>query len=136
MNGARWVQKNLLEPVPKADVRVFVVWFKMYPGDAENQWRSEALPDARAEHRWDEPKSAGRWFLEHLSEMKPTRGGDGVFPQRVDAMWDTYLLFDANATWTDRPTSIVSWGYTVMRTRDRLQKDFDYVIAARPTTVP
>lgn len=103
----------------------------MYPGDSESRWPREALVDSRVEHRWDEPKSAGRWFLEHLSEMTPTRGGDGVFPQRVDAMWDTYMLFDADATWTTRPSSILSWGYTVMRTHDQLKRDFDYVVSAR-----
>lgn len=113
---------------------MFVVWFKMYPGDAESRWPREVLFDPRVEHRWDEPKSAGRWFLEHLGELKPTRGGDGVFPQRVDAMWDTYMLFDRDAKWETRPSSIVSWGYTVMRTRDQLKKDFEWVMSARPVT--
>jgi hypothetical protein len=96
----------------------------MYPGDEESKWPRELVTDRRVEHRWDEPKSAGRWFLANLQSLHPSGGGDGVFPQRVDALWDSYLLFDRQAAWNDRPSGVVSWGYTVMRTRAQLQKDF------------
>jgi len=127
--GARWAQEALLAKHPKADARVFVIWFRMYPGDAESKWPSELLTDARVEHRWDEPKTAGRWFLTNLQSLRPSRGGDGVFPQRVDALWDSYLLFDRGATWNDTPNGVLSWGFTVMRTRPQLLKDFEFAIA-------
>jgi len=41
-------------------------------------------------------------------------------------MWDTYVLFDRTAKWTDRPTGVLSWGYTIMRTRDQLVRDFEF----------
>lgn len=110
---------------------MFAVWFKMYPGDSESSWPSALLTDARVQHRWDEPKSAGRWFLENLKSLRPSRGGDGRFPQRVDAMWDTYILFDRSAAWKDKPDGLLSWGYTIMRTRDQLQRDFNYTIQPR-----
>lgn len=66
--------------------------------------------------------------LHNLGSLKPTGGGDGRFPQRVDAMWDTYLLFDREAQWTDAPTSIVSWGYTIMRTKDEFLRNFETVV--------
>ena len=131
MAGARWAQDELLAKNPKADVRVFVIWFRMYPGDAESRWPRELLTDRRVEHRWDEPKTAGRWFLTNLQSLHPSRGGDGVFPQRVDALWDSYLLFGREATWNETPGGVLSWGYTVMRTRAQLQKDFQFVIANR-----
>jgi hypothetical protein len=121
----------LLAKHPKADVRAFVIWFRMYPGDAYSKWPSQLLTDSRVEHRWDEPKAAGRWFLSNLGSLRPSRGGDGVFPQRVDALWDSYLLFDRNAVWNDTPNGLLSWGYTVMRTRPQLQSDFDFAIANR-----
>ena len=124
MAGARWAQNELLAKHPSADLRVFVIWFRMYPGDAESRWPSEILTDRRVIQTWDEPKAAGRWFMTHLNDLKPSRGGDGRFPQRVDALWDTYLLFDRDATWNMTPTGVLSWGYTVMRTRDQLMKDF------------
>ena len=121
----------MLATNPDADVRVLVIWFSTYPGDAETKWRSDLLTDARAGHRWDEPKSAGRWFMTNLRALRPARGGDGIFPQRDDAMWDTYLLFDRRAVWSDAPTGLLSWGYTVMRTRAQLLKDFRFAVASR-----
>jgi len=112
-------------------VQVFVIWFRMYPGDAESKWPSDLLTDRRVEHRWDEPKTAGRWFLTNLQSLRPSRGGDGAFPQRVDALWDSYLLFDRGATWNDTPSGVLSWGYTVMRTRPQLLKDFQFAITNR-----
>jgi hypothetical protein len=102
----------------------------MYPGDSQAAWPSALLTDRRVQHRWDEPKTAGKWFLENLRTMRPSRGGDGRFPQRVDAMWDTYILFDRDADWKDVPDGVLSWGYTIMRTRGQLQKDFDFVAAS------
>jgi hypothetical protein len=110
---------------------VFVIWFKMYPGDEESRWPRELLTDSRVEHRWDEPKTAGHWFLANLQSLHPSRGGDGVFPQRVDALWDSYLLFDRSANWNDTPSGVLSWGYPVMRTRAQLLKDFQFAIANR-----
>jgi hypothetical protein len=126
--GARWAQNDLLATHPKADARVFVIWFRMYPGDAESKWPGELLTDPRAEHRWDEPKAVGRWFLTRLTALRPSRGSDGMFPQRSDALWDSYLLFGREATWNEIPTGVLSWGFTVMRTRDQLAKDFQFAV--------
>ena len=128
MAGARWAQHDLLEKNPAADVRVFVVWFRMYPGDQESAWPREILLDRRVIQTWDEPKVAGRWFMSHLSGLRPSRGGDGRFPQRDDALWDSYLLFARDATWTSAPTGVVSWGYTVMRTRQKLSDDLQFAL--------
>lgn len=103
----------------------------MYPGDAESRWPRELLTDSRVLQRWDEPKIAGRWFLAHLRDLRPSRGGDGAFPQRVDALWDSYLLFDRTATWTDIPSGVLSWGYPIMRTHGQLQRDLEFSAGAR-----
>ena len=131
MAGARWAQDELLSKNPNADVRVFTIWFRMYPGDAQSKWPGQLLTDSRVEHRWDEPKSAGRWFMMNLNALRPSRGGDGKFPQQVDALWDCYLLFDRTATWTDAPNGLLSWGYTVMRTRPQLARDFQFAIGSQ-----
>ena len=121
----------MFERYPRADVRVLAIWFRMMDEDAEDAWKASALPDKRIIHRWDEPKEAGQWFLHNLGALKPTLGGDPKFPQDVDAMWDTYMLFDKDARWTDAPTSIASWGYTVMRTKDQMLRDFEAVALKR-----
>lgn len=109
-------------------MRVFVVWFRMYPGDAEARWPRDIFNDRRVIQMWDEPKSAGRWFMTHLSDLRPSRGGDGRFPQQVDALWDSYLLFDRSATWNFSPSGVLSWGFTVMRTRNKLAEDLQYAL--------
>jgi len=103
----------------------------MYPGDAEERWPRGILVDGRVVQTWDEPKAAGRWFMTHLSDLKPSRGGDGRFPQQVDALWDSYLLFDRDATWGAAPNGLLSWGFTVMRTRAKLADDLQYAIGRR-----
>src|SRR5437773_9967098 len=98
----------------------------MYPGDAESKWPRELLTDRRVEHRWDEPKAAGRWFLTNLQSLHPSRGGDGVFPQRVDAPSDSSLLFDRRATRSDTPNCLLRSGYTLPRTRPPLLEDSQF----------
>ncbi len=116
---------------PGADLRVFVVWFRMYEGDKESRWPRTVFTDKRVQQRWDEPKAAGVWFLEHLRDLRPARRVDGKFPQRVDAMWDTWLLFDRNATWKDVPDGLVSWGYPIMANRQQLQEDLESITGTR-----
>ena len=125
------MQNDLLGKNPQAYVRVFVVWFRMYPGDEESRWPRGILLDRRIVQTWDEPKAAGRWFMSRLSDLRPSRGGDGRFPQRDDALWDSYLLFDRAATWDSAPSGVVSWGYTVMRTRQKLAADLPYALNRR-----
>jgi len=107
---------------------VFVVWFRMYPGDEESRWPREIFVDRRVTQTWDEPKAAGRWFMSHLADLRPSRGGDGQFPQRVDALWDSYLLFDRDATWNSTPSGVLSWGFPVMRTRQQLAEDLAFTL--------
>ena len=102
---------------------MFVVWFRMYPGDEESKGPRTVFNDARVEQRWDDPKAAGAWFLDHLKELHPAHKVSGKFPQRVDAMWDTWILFDRDAAWTDVPGGLLSWGYTIMATRSQLEAD-------------
>jgi hypothetical protein len=108
-------------------VRVFVIWFRMYPGDEEGKWPRTIFTDRRVEQRWDEPKLAGAWFLEHLKDLHPAHQVAGRFPQRVDAMWDTWMLFDRDAVWAEYPSGLLSWGYTIMSTRSQLQADLEAV---------
>lgn len=104
----------------------------MYPGDSEAAWPAALLSDPRVEHRWDEPKVVGTWFLHNLGSMRPQHDVLGKFPQRVDAMWDTWLLFDRKATWKgEKPSSVLSWGYTILHTKDQLARDLDALVPAK-----
>ncbi len=110
---------------------MFVVWFNMYEGDEESRWPRTVFTDARVEQRWDEPKVVGRWVLEHLRDLRPARRVDGKFPQRVDAMWDTWMLFDRDASWKEIPNGLVSWGYPIMKNREQLQEDLEFITGPR-----
>ena len=46
-------------------------------------------------------------------------------------MWDTWLLFDRNATWKDVPDGLVSWGYPIMANREQLQEDLESITGTR-----
>jgi hypothetical protein len=110
---------------------VFVVWFRMLDEDERSRSPRAVFTDRRVVQRWDEPKAAGAWFMEHLRDLKPARPVSGAFPQRADAMWDTWLLFDRGAIWTDVPGGLVSWGYTIMDTRGQFQEDVEAVAGTR-----
>ena len=46
-------------------------------------------------------------------------------------MWDTWMLFDRGATWKDNPDGLLSWDYTIMRTRGQLQEDLESITDTR-----
>ncbi|HXE74869.1 MAG TPA: hypothetical protein VNN18_04425 [Candidatus Xenobia bacterium] len=117
MAGTRWVQKELLEKHTKGELRVYAVWFNMFPGDARAEWPPELLSDPRVIHFWDEEKKLGRYYLERHK-----------VPHYDEALWDTWILYPAGATWEDEPPTPVSWGNTIIRTRHQLERDLKKLI--------
>lgn len=124
MAGTRWVQNELLARYPNADVRVYAVWFNMFPGDSRSEWPPDLLTDGRVTHRWDEPKAVGTFFGQNKPEMQaqltPDSNGTGGA-----ILWDSYLLFGANARWDEFPTGLTHWGRTIVAARESLYKAFD-----------
>lgn len=104
----------------------------MYPHDAKAQWPGALLTDPRFAHRWDESKAIGRYLFAHAGALHPRADG-GTLRTDVDTLWDAYLLFDARAAWTGAmPGGLVSWGSTIMRTRQRLADDLRGVAEGPP----
>ena len=56
------MQNELLAKYAKANLRAYVIWFNMYPGDERSKWPPNLLTDVRVIHRWDEPKAVGLWY--------------------------------------------------------------------------
>ncbi len=106
------MQKELLEQNPEADLRVFAVWFNMLSSDDRARWPKELLTDRRVIHFWDEEKKLGRFYLERHK-----------VPHYDEALWDTYILYPADASWGEEPPTPVSWGNTIIRTREQLGRD-------------
>lgn len=123
MAGTRWVQRQVLDTHPKADVSVYAVWFAMYPGDARAKWPADLLTDPRVTHRWDEGKLVGRWFADRADAMRPRLAPGSTWAGTI--LWDSYLLFGREATWTDAPSGLIHWGRTIVAGRRTLQADID-----------
>ena len=99
------MQHQILEKDPTADLRVYAVWFNMYPGDARWRWDGDGLTAPRIEHFWDEQKVVGSWFNANLTHSRaPT--------------WDFYAVYSREAQDFSAP---VSMGGTIIARRGQLQ---------------
>jgi hypothetical protein len=96
---------------PSAKLRVYAVWFNMYPGDARAKWPSGLLTDPRVVHFWDEQKIVGTWYGQHPDYLN----SDKVF-------WDAFILYGPEAQWEDSPSHRVSMGRTIVSKREELRK--------------
>ena len=108
--GASWVQQNILEQYPNADLRVYVVWFDMLAGDSRSGWDRCVISDPRATNLWDQ---------QHLVSQTLGPDVEGASPP----VWDAYLLYAPDATWQGSPPRPISTGSTIYGARQRLEND-------------
>ena len=99
------MQNEILGKNPSADVRVYAVWFNMYPGDARWRWDGDGMTDPRVVHFWDDQKSVGAWFSTNLTH-------------RGAPTWDFYALYPPDARDLGSPSSM---GGTIISRRNQLQ---------------
>jgi hypothetical protein len=85
-----------------------VIWVKRWAHDTRQEIDGAAMVDPRVTHLWDAGNVVGQGFLERF----------GVDFGGLD--YDFFLLFDRDATWTQRPPRPVSSGATVIGDSDRL----------------
>ena len=83
----------------------------------------DLLSDPRTEHLWDEDREIGRWYDERVTRLG--EAGD----ERVE--WDAYFLYNPEAEWGEEPPALVSWGRTIVDSRNRLSQDFTTLLAVR-----
>ena len=110
MDGARWVQKEILAAHPRAPLRVYAVWFDMFEGDERATVDPGLLRDPRVTHLWDDGKAAGRWYARF------TRPGD---PEDVE--WDAFFVYPPGATWDRSAAQPARWGRTIVNKREDLR---------------
>ena len=103
-------------------LRVYAVWFNMFPGDSREYWRADLLTDSRVVHLWDDERSVGRLYYQLLPKIWERRAVGTIPPQDL-TLWDAYLLYAPEARWIDEPTDVISWGSTILLTLDRLNRD-------------
>lgn len=111
VNGARWVQQNILAAHPNAPLKVYAVWFDMFDGDERALVDPRLLADLRVTQFWDERKQAGRWYAKTL-----TRRDD---PEGVE--WDAFFVYAPGGSWEHAGTRPVHWGRTIVGKRLELQ---------------
>ncbi len=119
--GARWVQSDILDVHPEAPVKVYAVSYEMLGGDRFAKWlvdpSDDLISDARALHFWDDDKAIGRYY-----EDKVTRLGQ---PGEERIEWDAYFLYGPDTTWSNDPPEPISWGRTIVDTREQFREDFE-----------
>lgn len=117
---------NVLEAKPEAPVRVYAIFFEIVAGD-EGAKREvdprDLLDDPRVTHFWDERRVTGRWFDENVTRIGQRTGE----PDRIE--WDTWVVYDAGAAWTDERPYPVSWGRPVIQEKARLLRDLDEALS-------
>lgn len=95
--GATWIQQDVLNQYPDANLHIYVDWAKKKPADDRSRWDADVLPDDRAIHFWDEEQAVGRWFADaDLEDF-----GYGPVAK------DMYYLFGPDAQWDETPSSLI-----------------------------
>ena len=115
------MQTQILTKYPGANLRVYAIWFNMFPGDARSKWPPDLLIDPRVTHRWDEAKTVGRWYGQQTSHMQRQLTPDSSWNGEI--LWDSYVLYGSDARWDDVPTGVIHWGRTIVAARDTLRAD-------------
>ena len=82
------------------NLRIFVVWSSRYPGDNRTKAiaATKNVPDSRSLHFWYADASLSKRYGQILGLS------DGK-----QFTWDTYMVFDADATWNDSPPKPHNW---------------------------
>jgi hypothetical protein len=80
----------------------------MLPGDEQNAIPSDLFNDPRVTSYWDQNRALGTWFADH-----------GLGDQPI--LWDAYVLFDAQARWSDAPAPI-AFGDPILGDTDTLKE--------------
>lgn len=129
MNGARWVQQEVLEKRPDAALKVYAIWFSMYPTDQRENWPADVLTDPRVVHFWDEGKTVGRWYMSRIEHMQYARTPDSA-ALGGNILWDAYLVYGPESQWSDAPGGLRRWGRTILGTQEALRDAVAAVVPA------
>lgn len=121
VQGAQWIQKEVLDRYPTASISLYVIWLPMLPSDARDKWNPELIHDDRATQFWDEQRTASVWFQKNLPDC----------PTLPRGAWDAVYLFDDNASWGSVPTKPVACATPIYRATDDIAKAVSQTIGGQ-----
>ena len=96
----------------------------MLPGDSRERWDPTLLTDPRVVHYWDTEADIGQYFGQNRDAIGFTYFSGAI-------VWDAYLLFGPEAQWTDVPTPLESFGFTVLADKEELAQAVARIWAAQ-----
>jgi hypothetical protein len=128
------VQEELLSAHSKADLRVYAIWFNMYPTDRRERWPGDVLTDSRVVHYWDEQKSVGAWYAPRTGDME-SQMAPGSRGLGGPVLWDAYLVYGPEARWEDAPTDLRRWGRTILATQEPFREAVDALLKSSNTSI-
>ena len=104
----------MFEKYPDSELKTYVVWYNMIPGDSKKRWNDKLITDSSAKHFWDEEKNVGNWIGKHVKTCK----------HLGDTAWDAYFLFGEDAIWEgDTLGPIEGCGTPIIANPDQFTKD-------------
>ena len=127
VSGAGWIRDYVLARYPTLDIKVYAVWYEMYPGDSPDDFlpAQQWLADRRVTHYWDDSKAVGSWYYGRVPTT--TKG---------EIEWDAFYLYGPNAGWTDEPSAMLTWGRTILQDRRKLTTAVAASAGPPATTLP
>ncbi len=93
-----------------SDLKVYAIWFDMFPGDSRSNWPNDLLTDPRGVHLWDEQKIIGTWYVKHPEYCNSNY-----------VLWDAFLIYGREAYWEDKPSHFIGMGRPIISKREELR---------------
>ncbi len=102
VQGARAVQRAIIQAYPDADISIVIVWIDMLENDYEataQQAAARFARDARVRHFHDPRRLAGRAIAASLGAPED------------QVAWDIYLFYRPGSQWTKGPPTPAHWAH-------------------------
>ncbi len=121
VQGARWVQENMLEAHAEEKFRMIVIWEPMLPSDGSSRMKPSMLDDERLVQYWDQERVTGKWYTANAKDC----------PNLGAVAWDAFYVYGADGKWDEVATQPIACGTPVIQAKDELAEAFDKLRAGK-----